>query len=81
MSDRIPLPYGTWPSLITPELVASEGVRYAELSFDGDELLCPLHASSFNVRTGQVLSPTCAEDLTVYPVTIEGENILVGPPA
>ena len=39
MSDRIPLPYGTWPSLITPELVASEGVRYAELSFDGDELL------------------------------------------
>ncbi len=57
---------------------------YALLSrgqLDGDELMCPLHASSFNVRTGQVLSPPCAEDLTVYPVTIEGEDILVGPPA
>lgn len=47
---------------------------------DGDELMCPLHKSVFNVRTGEVLTPPASGNLKVYPVRIDGEDILVGPP-
>ena len=46
----------------------------------GDEVICPLHYSAFNVKTGEVLSPPCDEGLTVYGVKLEGDDILVGPP-
>ena len=47
---------------------------------DGDEIMCPLHGAQFNVRTGQVLSLPAEDDLPVFPVKIEGDNILVGVP-
>lgn len=45
----------------------------------GDEVVCPLHGSVFNVRTGAVLSPPARENLAVYPVRIEGDDIFIGP--
>ena len=45
----------------------------------GDEIVCPLHGSAFNVKTGEVLSPPAATDLTVYPIRIVEGDILVGP--
>jgi 3-phenylpropionate/trans-cinnamate dioxygenase ferredoxin subunit len=54
--------------------VLSKGQLY------GEELVCPLHGSAFNVKTGAVLSPPAAEGLAVYSVRTEGEDILVGPP-
>ena len=47
----------------------------------GDEIGCPLHGSSFNVKTGAVLSPPCTDDLVTYSVRVEGEDILIGPHA
>ncbi len=47
----------------------------------GDEVVCPLHGSAFNIKTGAVLSPPAADDLTVYSVRIEGDDILIGPPS
>lgn len=46
----------------------------------GDEIVCPLHGSTFNIRTGAVLSPPAREGLTRYAVRVEGNDILVGPP-
>ena len=31
----------------------------------GDEVVCPLHGSGFNVRTGAVVSPPAGQDLDV----------------
>ena len=45
----------------------------------GDEVMCPLHGSAFNVRSGEVLSPPAAQGLKVYPVRVEGGDVLVGP--
>jgi len=45
------------------------------------EVACPLHGASFDVRTGEVLTPPAMERLTVYAVKIEGDNILIGPPS
>ena len=56
---------------------------YASLSegdINGDEIECPLHGAAFNVKTGQCLTPPAQEDLRVFPVQIEGQDVMVGPP-
>ena len=45
-----------------------------------DELVCSVHGSTFNVKTGEVLSPPASQGLTVYSVRLEGDDILIGPP-
>ena len=46
----------------------------------GEELMCPVHGAAFDVRTGAALSPPACEGLRVYPVRVEGDDILIGPP-
>jgi nitrite reductase/ring-hydroxylating ferredoxin subunit len=56
---------------------------YAALSegdLNGAEIECPLHGANFNVTTGECLTPPAEDNLKVYPVQIEGQDILVGPP-
>src|SRR5262249_52098878 len=38
---------------------------------------CPLHQALFDIRTGKALSGPAAEDLGVYPVRIEGGDVLI----
>ncbi len=38
---------------------------------------CPLHAGIFDVRTGEALDGPVEDDLQVFPVKIEGEDILL----
>ncbi len=45
----------------------------------GEEIVCPVHGSGFNVKSGEVLSPPAREDLACYPVRVEGDDILIGP--
>jgi 3-phenylpropionate/trans-cinnamate dioxygenase ferredoxin subunit len=45
------------------------------------EVACPLHGATFDVRTGEVITPPAMEALTVYPVKIEGDDILIGTPS
>lgn len=52
----------------------------SEGDFMGEEVECPLHGSVFSVKTGEPTTPPADEPLTVYPVRIEGGDILVGPP-
>jgi nitrite reductase/ring-hydroxylating ferredoxin subunit len=47
---------------------------------DGEQVECPLHGSVFNVTTGQVVVPPADENLRVFQVRINGQDILVGPP-
>ena len=46
----------------------------------GDEIMCPLHGAQFNVKTGKVLSYPAEDDIPVFPVKIEGDDILVANP-
>lgn len=55
---------------------------YASLSegdLDGAEVQCPLHGATFNVTTGEVLTPPAAEALRRFEVRIEGSDVLIGP--
>lgn len=38
---------------------------------------CPLHASVFDVRTGEVMNPPATEPVRIYPVTVEDTVIKV----
>ena len=53
----------------------------AEGDLQGEQVECPLHGSVFNVTTGEVIDAPADENLRVFQVRIEGNDILVGPPA
>ncbi|HMD79202.1 MAG TPA: non-heme iron oxygenase ferredoxin subunit [Nitrososphaerales archaeon] len=42
-----------------------------------DRVVCPLHLSQFNLKTGQVLSPPAEISLKRFNVKIEDETIFV----
>ena len=57
---------------------------YAPLSSGklmGDQVHCTPHGSIFNVKTGKVIRSPARRNLTVYQVKVEGDDVLVGPPA
>ena len=56
------------------------GAPLSEGELDEDQVECPLHGSVFNLVTGEVIGPPAAENLRLFQVTIEGQDILVGPP-
>lgn len=52
--------------------------EYAELdkgSLAGDQVVCPLHQSTFDVRTGEVLMSPATEDLRTFPVEVEDGKV------
>ena len=57
---------------------------YASLSegdLNGAEIECPLHGSAFDLLSGKALTPPAVEPVRVFQVRVEGEDILVAPPA
>ncbi len=56
------------------------GAPLSEGELDEEQVECPLHGSVFNVVTGEAIGPPAVENLRLFQVTIEGQDILVGPP-
>ena len=44
---------------------------------DENAVECPLHGSSFNLETGEPGEPPATEPVRVYPVSVEGGDVLV----
>tara|TARA_Y100001970_G_scaffold162264_1_gene198380 strand:+ start:4829 stop:5149 length:321 start_codon:yes stop_codon:yes gene_type:complete len=42
-----------------------------------DEIECPMHQGTFNVKTGKAISPPACEDLKTYPVKVDNGKILI----
>lgn len=38
---------------------------------------CPLHGSAFNLETGDPDAPPATEAVQVFPVTVDGDDVLV----
>ena len=50
----------------------------AEGDLSGEEVACPLHFATFNVKTGVCTGPPADEDLATYPVKIvNGDEVHV----
>ena len=57
---------------------------YASLSegdLNGEEVECPLHGGAFSVVTGEALSPPADEPVRLYQIQVDGNDILIAPPA
>lgn len=62
------------------------GFNLCRGSLDGAAVVCPLHKARFDLATGAIerdpkllfLNMKAKTDLAVYPVRIEGDDILVG---
>jgi nitrite reductase/ring-hydroxylating ferredoxin subunit len=52
--------------------------RLAQGYVEGDVIECPYHGGTYDIRTGKALSAPCTRDLKLYPLRIEGDEILVG---
>ena len=52
-------------------------VSLAEGTVDGCEIECWLHGSTFDLRTGRPLSLPAIRPVPVFPVTIDGDEVLV----
>ena len=55
------------------------GCDLADGDLEGNILECPCHGSKFNVATGAVENPPAEEPVPTYAVSIDGDNVLVGP--
>ena len=53
----------------------SEGALFGEV------VTCAKHGARFNVKTGRVLALPAVRSLAVYPVRVEGDDVLVSPEA
>ncbi|QJD30026.1 non-heme iron oxygenase ferredoxin subunit [Methylococcus geothermalis] len=54
-----------------------DGAEIASGRLDGGEITCPRHGARFCLKTGKVLAPPAYEDLTCFPVRVEGGMIQV----
>ena len=58
--------------------VCSHGaVSLSDGEVEGSTVECWLHGSKFDLRTGEPLSPPAVRPVPVYPVTVDGERVLV----
>jgi nitrite reductase/ring-hydroxylating ferredoxin subunit len=62
------------------------GFNLCRGSLDGAAVVCPLHKAKFDLATGTVdrdpkllfLNLKAKSDLAIYPVRVEGDDVLVG---
>ena len=59
------------------EICPHAGGPLSEGFLEGELVECPLHGSTFNVKTGAVEGPPADENLPLYKVRVEGSDILI----
>ena len=52
-------------------------IPLSEGDVEGCEIECWLHGSRFDLRTGKPTGPPASEPVAIYPVTVEGDDVLV----
>ena len=58
--------------------ICSHGqVSLSDGEIEGCTVECWLHGSRFDLRTGKPLSPPAVRPVPVYPLTLDGEQVLV----
>ncbi len=49
----------------------------SEGEIEGGVVICPWHASEFDIKTGEVLTPPATEGVRSYKVYLEGDTIKI----
>jgi nitrite reductase/ring-hydroxylating ferredoxin subunit len=61
----------------TDDTCTHEEASLSTGSLKGEWVKCPLHGSRFNLRTGEVTDDPADQNLRVYPVRLDGDDILI----
>ena len=61
----------------TQDVCTHAHASLAEGFIDGDCIECPLHQALFHIPTGKLRTAPATEDLRVYPVRVEADEISV----
>ncbi len=59
------------------DICSHANVSLSEGEVDDCQIECWLHGSRFDLRTGKPSGPPATRPVPVYPVTIEGDDVLV----
>lgn len=59
------------------DLCTHDGEEISSGTLEGDSITCPRHFAKFSIRDGTVLRFPATEPLTVFPIRIEGNSVLV----
>ena len=70
---------GTWCA--SDNLCTHAFALLTEGWLEGCVIECPLHSGRFDLRTGAGQGAPIEDDLAVYPVRVEGDDVLVQVPA
>ena len=54
----------------TDDLCTHGNASLAEGDIEDDEIICPFHEGSFNIRTGEPVGPPCLVPIRTYPVDV-----------
>ena len=65
--------------LAIDDTCSHEEASLSQGTLSGEVVVCPKHGARFNVRTGRVLALPAVRSVAVYPVRVEGDEILVAP--
>jgi naphthalene 1,2-dioxygenase system ferredoxin subunit len=61
----------------TQDMCTHAEASLADGFIEGDAIECPMHQALFDIQTGKVLNPPATQDLRVYPVRVDGDEIRV----
>ncbi len=59
------------------DVCSHDGASLAEGTLDGTTVTCPWHGAEFDVTSGKVLCSPATENVTSYPVFVNGNAIEV----
>jgi Ferredoxin subunits of nitrite reductase and ring-hydroxylating dioxygenases len=59
------------------DICSHQNVSLAEGEVEDHQVECWMHGSSFDLRTGKPSGPPATRPIPVYPVKIEGDEVLV----
>jgi 3-phenylpropionate/trans-cinnamate dioxygenase ferredoxin subunit len=59
------------------DVCTHDGGPLAEGWLSGDEIECPRHGARFCVKTGEPLCMPAVEAVEIYPIKLEGDDILI----
>lgn len=60
----------------TDDLCTHAEASLSEGQIQGDEIVCPLHFATFNIRSGACTGPPASDDLRTYPVRVSPSGLI-----
>ena len=62
---------------VTADTCTHGNASLADGELEGEEVECPFHAGSFNVKTGAACSAPCHIPLRIYPSVVENGQVFL----